>query len=68
MMCYFYKPVKNMEAAQEIMENKSLPEEERLHYSSYLLKKAQEQQEMWKSDPANWQTIHVFATFQSWLR
>ena len=45
-MCYFYTPAKNIEAAQEIMQNKSLPEEERLHYSSYLLKKAQEKQEM----------------------
>ena len=35
-----------MEAAQEIMLNKPIPEEDRLHYSSYLLKKAQEQQEM----------------------
>ena len=35
-----------MGAAQEIMQNKTIPEDERLHYSSYLLKKTQEQQEM----------------------
>ena len=45
--CFFvFTPkmtTKNVEAALEILQNKTIPEEERLHYSSYLLKKAQEQ-------------------------
>ena len=38
-MCYFYTPARNMEAAQDIMQNKAIPEDECLHYSLYLLKK-----------------------------
>ena len=39
-LCYFNTPAKNMEAAQEVMFDKSLDRDARLKYSAYLLEVA----------------------------
>ena len=43
-LCYFNTPAKNMEAAQEVMFDKSLDRDARIKYSAYLLEVAQQQQ------------------------
>ena len=40
-LCYFNTPTKNMEAAQEVMFDKSFDRDARLKYSAYLLEVAQ---------------------------
>ena len=43
-LCYFNPPAKNMEAAQEVMFDKTLDRDARIKYSAYLLEVAQRQQ------------------------
>ena len=43
-LCYFNTPAKNLEAAQEVMNDKSLDRDARFKYSAHLLEVAQQQQ------------------------